>query len=169
MKYADLTHSNNVYKTVKWWGNIIFFYIIFLQCYFRNFIQFRKTWALFLHLNSRILPICMISYLKICMTNFTLNLVKKNNVKLPQKYGNFTRSEFYGISASLVLASATSKISVHRIPCKFIYFYYIVYYSCFEFLSYELYIMISGTNFTQIHSYNLEFSRQYWNLHLKKI
>ena len=57
--------------------------------------------------------------------NFTLNLVKKNDVKLPQKYGNFTRSEFYDISASLVSASTTSKISVYRISCKSIYFYYI--------------------------------------------
>ena len=59
------------------------------------------------------------------MTNFTLNLVKKNDVKLQYKYGNLTRSEFYGISASLVLASMTSKISVYRILCKSIYFYYI--------------------------------------------
>ena len=29
------------------------------------------------------LPIFMISYSKICMTNFKLNLVKKNDVKLP--------------------------------------------------------------------------------------
>ena len=57
--------------------------------------------------------------------NFTLNLVKKNDVKLPQEYGNFTRSEFYGISASLVLSWTTSKISVYQISCKSIYFYYI--------------------------------------------
>ena len=56
--------------------------------------------------------------------NFTLNLVKKNDVKLPRKYGNFTRSEFYGISAS-VLTSTTLKISVYRNSCKSIYFYYI--------------------------------------------
>ena len=41
--------------------------------------------------------------------NFTLNLVNKNDVL--KKYGNFTRSEFYGISAAPVLASVTSKIS----------------------------------------------------------
>ena len=49
--------------------------------------------------------------------NCTLNLVKKNDVKLLRKYGNFTGSEFYGISASLVLASTTIN--------QFIYFYYI--------------------------------------------
>ena len=35
---------------------------------FINFNQFRKTWALFLHLNWWILRIFMINYLKICMT-----------------------------------------------------------------------------------------------------
>ena len=67
--------------------------------------------------------------------NFTLNLVKKNDVKLPQKYGNFTRSEFYGISASLVLASTTSKMSVYRISCKSIYFYYIAPPLPYEYVS----------------------------------
>ena len=38
--------------------------------------------------------------------NFILNLVKNNDVI-------FTRSEYYGIFASLVLASATAKISVY--------------------------------------------------------
>ena len=51
--------------------------------------------------------------------NFTLNLVKKNDV--PWKYDSFTISEFYSISASLVSASATSKISVYRISCKSYY------------------------------------------------
>ena len=41
--------------------------------------------------------------------NFTLNLVKKNDVTLLEKYGKFTRSEFYAIFASPVLASATEK------------------------------------------------------------
>ena len=39
--------------------------------------------------------------------NFILNSVKKNEVKLPLKYGDYTRSEFNGISATLVLASVT--------------------------------------------------------------
>ena len=55
--------------------------------------------------------------------NFTLNLVKKNDVKLPYACGNFTRSEFYGIFESLVLASTSSKICVYRISRKSIYFY----------------------------------------------
>ena len=71
--------------------------------------------------------------------NFTLNLVKMNDIKLPSTYDNFTRSEFYGIFASLVLASTTSKISVYRILCKSIYFYCIAppyWIRCFDFLSY---------------------------------
>ena len=43
------------------------------------------------------------------MIHFTLNSIKENDVTLLQKYGNFTRSEFYGIFASLVLAVATAK------------------------------------------------------------
>ena len=71
--------------------------------------------------------------------NFTLSSVKKNDVKLPSTYGNFTRSEFNGIFASLVLASTTSKISVYRILCKSVYFYYIAppfWIRCFDFLSF---------------------------------
>ena len=45
--------------------------------------------------------------------NFTLNLVKKNEVTLLQKYCNFTRSEFYGIFASLVLQQWRSQ----KLPC----------------------------------------------------
>ena len=54
--------------------------------------------------------------------NFTLNSVEKNDVKLPLKYGNFTRLEFYATSASWVSALTTSKIFVYRISCKSIYF-----------------------------------------------
>ena len=57
---------------------------------------------------------CYDKLLKNCYDcNFTLNSVKKNDAKLPYDYGNFTRSEFYGISAYLVSASATSKIFVY--------------------------------------------------------
>ena len=73
--------------------------------------------------------------------NFTLNSVEKNDVKLPLKYGNFTRLEFYATSASWVSALTTSKIFVYRISCKSIYFYYIAslyWIRCFEFLTYEL-------------------------------
>ena len=45
--------------------------------------------------------------------NFTLNLIKKNDAILLQKYDNFTISEFYGIFESLVLASATAETSVY--------------------------------------------------------
>ena len=45
LKFADLTHFNNISKRCKWWRKIFFFYIIFLKWYFRNFIQFTKTWA----------------------------------------------------------------------------------------------------------------------------
>ena len=50
------------------------------------------------------------------MTNFTLNLIKNNDLKLSRKYEKFGkyRLEFSGIFASLVLASATSKTSVYR-------------------------------------------------------
>ena len=47
------------------------------------------------------------------MINFRLNIVKKNDVILPQKILNFTRPEFHGIFASLVLASADAKTSVY--------------------------------------------------------
>ena len=50
-------------------------------------------------------------------------------------------SEFYGIFASLLLASAISKTSVYLISFKSIYFYYIAppYWNRYlEFLSYEL-------------------------------
>ena len=72
--------------------------------------------------------------------NFTLNLVKKNDVKLPLKYGNYQIRilRYFCISN---LASATLKISVYRISCKSIYFYYIAppdWIRCYEFLSYEL-------------------------------
>ena len=73
--------------------------------------------------------------------NFTLNLVKNNGVTLMYKYGNFTRSEFYGIFASLVLAVATSKTSLYRISSKSVYFYYFAlpyWIRCLAFLSYEL-------------------------------
>ena len=42
--------------------------------------------------------------MKFFMTNFISNLVKKNNVRLPRKYGNFTGPEFRDIFASVVLA-----------------------------------------------------------------
>ena len=73
--------------------------------------------------------------------NFSLNLVKKNDVTLLEKYGNLTRSELYGIFASLVLAVATAKTSVYRILLKSVYFYYVAppyWIRCFEFPSYEL-------------------------------
>ena len=78
---------------------------------------------------------------KLYFCNFTLNLVKKNDVTLPSKYGNFTRSEFHGIFACLVLASATVKTFVYRISSKSIYFCYFAlpYWICyFEFLIYEV-------------------------------
>ena len=58
---------------------------IFLQYYYamRGFIQLRKTWLLFLIANRRILPIFTANYLNIFITNFRLNLVKKNDVTLP--------------------------------------------------------------------------------------
>ena len=77
--------------------------------------------------------------------NFTLNLVKKNDITLLQKYGNLTRLEFYGIFASLVLASATEKPSVYRISSKSVDFYYLApsyWIRCFEFLSYEFEFII---------------------------
>ena len=68
----------------------------------------------FLHQSiRRVLRIFAINYLKNFTTNFRFNLVKKNGVILPQKYGPFTRPEFYGISPSLILASATAKASVY--------------------------------------------------------
>ena len=72
--------------------------VIFLKFYFKNFIQLRKTHA--------------VNYLKKFITNF-ITLVKKNDVILPYKYGNVTRSEFYDIFACLVLASATEKTFVY--------------------------------------------------------
>ena len=95
---------------------LFFFNIIFLISYFRNFIQLRKT-----HLHKQILPMFAVNYLKKCMTKF--RLVKKNDVTLTYKYGNFIRSEFYGICAFLVLASATAKTSAYWISSKSIYFY----------------------------------------------
>ena len=43
------------------------------------------------------------------MTNFTLNLVKKNDASLSYKYGGFTRLEFYGIFASLAFSISDDK------------------------------------------------------------
>ena len=50
-------------------------------------------------------PIFTVNHMTFFIANFRLNLVKKNDVTLPRKYGNFTRTEFYGIFACLVLAS----------------------------------------------------------------
>ena len=52
--------------------------------------------------------------------NFILILIKENNVRLLQKYGNLTRSEFCGIFASLVLVVATAKTSEFH-PNQFIF------------------------------------------------
>ena len=73
--------------------------------------------------------------------NFTSNLVKKNDVTLLYKNGNFITSEFYGIFAFLVLAVATAETSVYRISSKSVYFYYFAppyWIRWFEFLSNEL-------------------------------
>ena len=68
----------------------------------------------------------------------------------------------FTVFLSLVLASASAQTGVYRISCKFIYFYYVAppyWIRFFEFLNYEL----SGTNFTQIYSYNLNFGHTFWN------
>ena len=75
------------------------------------------------------------------MINFRLNLVKKNDITLPQAYGNFTRPKFYSIFASLVLASVITKTFVYWISSKSIHFCYFgpsYWIRCFEFLSHEL-------------------------------
>ena len=64
----------------------------------------------------RILPIFTVNYLKKFMTNFQLNLVKKNYLILPQNYGNFTSLEFYGIFASLVFISDQHQHQHQRPP-----------------------------------------------------
>ena len=72
--------------------------------------------------------------------NFTLNLVKENDVTLLLKYLNFRKLELYGITV-LVLAVATAKTSVYRISFKSVYFYYLAplyWIRCSEFQSYEL-------------------------------
>ena len=80
--------------------------IIVLKFYFRNFIQLRK-----MDLHRQILPMFAVNYLNKFITYF--RLVKNNHVTLPYRYNNFTRSEFHGIFAFLVLSSATAKTSVY--------------------------------------------------------
>ena len=78
---------------------------------------------------------------KFYYSNITLNLIKENDVTLLLKYGNFTRSEFYGIFACRILAVATAKTSVYRISSKSVYFYYFAppyWIRSFKFLSYKL-------------------------------
>ena len=119
MKCADFTTFNNIFKYCQWWRNILF-YIIFLKSHFRNFIQLRKTWPLFSHPNRW--TDFMVNHIEFFMTTSRLNLVKKNDVTLPRKYGNFTRPEFRSIFACLVSVSATT--SVYWISSKSINFYY---------------------------------------------
>ena len=68
------------------------------------------------------------------------NLYDCNLYKV-QKYGDFSKSEFYGIFASRVLAVAITKTYVYRISSKYVYFYYFAppyWIRCFQFLGYEL-------------------------------
>ena len=74
----------------------LFFYIIILKFYFRNFITLRKM--LFLQLNIKILPTFTVNYLNCLSLIFLLNLFKTHDVTWPQKYNR-----------SLVSGSATAK------------------------------------------------------------
>ena len=71
-----------------------------------------------------------------------LNLVKKNDVTLLQKYDIFARSELYGINFYISsFSSDDRKTSVYRISFKSVYFFYFAppyWIRCFKFLSYEL-------------------------------
>ena len=79
-------------------------------------VQLQKTWPLFL--NRRILSMFTVNFLKnfmrLCsLKDFFKNFDKNNDVTLPQKYGYFTGSKYYGIVTYLVLWSATAKTSVY--------------------------------------------------------
>ena len=63
-----ILHTSIIFPNVANDDETLFFKIIFLKYYFRNFIQLRKKRALFFNLDSRISPIFMIYYLKIWMT-----------------------------------------------------------------------------------------------------
>ena len=136
-------YTSRIFLNIASEDDTFFFWIIFVKFHSKNFIWLRKMWRLFLHPNNRrVLPISTANNWKIFMSNFRINWVKKNDVKLSWKFCNFTRPKFCGIFAFLVLASATAKTSVYWISSR--YFFIFNYFSppylirCLKFLSYEL-------------------------------
>ena len=79
---------------------LLFFYIIFLNCYFINFVQLRKTGALFLHLMTNFTDFYDKLLKKLYDCNFTLNLIKK-------MMGNYSKH-------TVILPDQNFKIFLHQ-------------------------------------------------------